>query len=240
MLRDDGNGNADYVVPPMGEVVLSRKELQKGVSKLARQIRRDYIDTGKPLVLLCILNGATAFLDELTVVLRRLNIQYAVEYIELRSYDQDGSTGEVIVGGGDKTLSALRLRLKGKHVLVIEDIIDTSRTIKFAVKLVREMNPASLRVCAMFIKRKRSNWLWRLPHFLGAIFGIPHVYAIKVIDDLFVVGSGLDFGVEAEGVGKTRFYPGLPDVCVITTAAIRYAQNQAYAQSQKAKRKEKV
>lgn len=239
MLRNDGNGNADYV-PPMGEVVLSRRELQKRVPKLARQIRRDHMDIGKPLVLLCILNGATAFLDELTVVLRRLNIQYAVEYIELRSYDQDESTGEVIVGGGDETLSALRLRLEGKLVWLIEDIIDTGRTIEFAVKRVREMNPASLRVCAMFIKRKRSNRLWRLPHFLGAIFGIPHVYAIKVIDDLFVVGSGLDFGVEAGDIGTIRFYSGLPDVCVITTAAIRDAQDQAYAQSQKAKRNEKV
>ena len=151
------------------EVLISREEISRRVEGLGRQISKDY--QGRELHLVGVLNGAFIFLADLV---RQLNVPCQVCFLQASSYkDQKVSSGEVTL--------MHNLDLSGKHVLVVEDIVDSGLTLKFILEDLQRQEPSSIEICALLSKI------------------IPDKVTVKVkyvgfeIEDRFVVGYGLDF-----------------------------------------------
>jgi len=122
------------------------------VQKLAKDIREAY--TGKTIHLLCVLKGGSAFFQDLQVCLRNFHqfstqtdIPFTFDFIRAKSYSGTESTGTVQVSGCDLD------KLKDKHVLLVEDIVDTGTTMSYLVPLLASYNPASLKVTSLLEKR---------------------------------------------------------------------------------------
>ena len=159
------------VFQPQLKILISRDEIAKAVARLASEITRDY--QGKQPLLIGILKGSFVFMADL---IRRLDLPLEVEFIKLSSYGAAReSSGKVRVVQGVKT------PIKGRDVLVIEDIVDTGITISFLLDYLQKKNPASLKLCVLTDKPSRR----RVPvtiDYLG--FTVPNK---------FIVGYGLDF-----------------------------------------------
>ena len=154
-------------------VLISEEDIAKRVAELAAQISRDYAAVSD-LVLVGVLKGAFIFLADLA---RRLTIPRTVEFIALSSYGAEAqASGEV------RLVMDLRSSIAGKHVLVVEDIVDTGQTLAYLMRLLAARGPASLEACAMVRKPNRIQVAVKLA-YLG--FDIP---------DRWVVGYGLDQG----------------------------------------------
>jgi len=151
------------------EILISKTELKKRLEELGRQISLDYKD--KELHLVGVLNGAFIFLADLA---RQLNISCKICFLQASSYN------EKKVSSGEVTLMH-NLDLKGKDVLVVEDIFDTGLTLKCILKDLQQQKPNSLEVCALLSKKVPE----KIP--------INVKYIGFVIEDRFVVGYGLDF-----------------------------------------------
>ncbi len=153
-------------------VLVTQPVLQKRVEELGREISEKYRDTGE-LTVVAIINGAIVFAADL---IRHIDLPLRLDCLRVSSYRDDTkpvSSPEII----DK----LRLDLKDRHVLLIDDIMDTGRTSEQVLEMLRQMGPASLRLCVLLEKRGRRE-VDLEPDFVG--FSIP---------DDFVVGYGLDF-----------------------------------------------
>jgi hypoxanthine phosphoribosyltransferase len=167
------------------KLLFSQQEIAETVDRLAWEISVDYAD--KKLVVIGVLKGAFVFLADLV---RKLTIPVQIEFIRLASYGaQKETSGEVIV------TKDIEISLKGKDVLVIEDIVDTGLSLTFLVDHLRKQNPSSLKVCALVDKRSRREIEAQVD------------YTGFVMDDGFIVGYGIDFN---EG------YRALPEIFVVT------------------------
>ncbi|XP_022798517.1 hypoxanthine-guanine phosphoribosyltransferase-like [Stylophora pistillata] len=138
-------------------ILIPKGLIHDRIERLARNICRD-VDKG-PLIGLCVLKGGYQFFGDLMNCIRTINanmdrsIQMSVDFIRLKSYEDDHSSGEVKVIGSDD-LSAL----KGKHVLVVEDIIDTGATMQKLLTTLQKFEPASVKVASLLVKRTpKSN-----------------------------------------------------------------------------------
>jgi hypoxanthine phosphoribosyltransferase len=152
-------------------VLIAEDALQVRIRELAQAIARDY--AGKHLLLVGILKGAVVFMADLA---RQLDMPVEMDFMAISSYgDATESSGVV------RILKDLEAPLESKHVLVIEDIVDSGLTLRYLVEVLAARNPASLRVCALLDKEKVQNKPLELA-YIG--FTIP---------DRFVVGYGLDF-----------------------------------------------
>jgi len=153
-------------------VLISEAKIQARVLELAEQISEDYADCG-PLVLVGVLKGSFVFLADLS---RRLTIPRVIEFIAVSSY-----------GSGSQSSGAVRLvmdvrgNIEDKHVLIVEDIVDTGHTLNYLMGILRSHNPASVKTCALVRKAERAEVDVDVD-YLG--FDIP---------DEWVVGYGLDF-----------------------------------------------
>ncbi len=153
------------------KTLVSEDTIQERVRQLAAEISDDYAAEGE-IVLIGVLKGAFIFLADLS---RRLTIPRVIEFIALSSYGKGSeSTGAV------RLIMDLRESIEGKHVLVVEDIVDTGHTLKHLVDLLETREPASIRTCALVRKKSRHEVEIRID-YLG--FDIP---------DVWVVGYGLD------------------------------------------------
>lgn len=161
-----------------------REQIQATVAALARDITRDY--AGKNPLVIGVLKGSFVFLADLT---RRLEFPLEIEFVRLSSYGRGtSSSGKVTVVHG------MRASVKGRHVLVVEDIVDTGLSITHLLESLRVKKPASLRLCCLLDKPARR----RVPveiHYRG--FTVP---------DRFLVGYGLDHAEQ---------YRNLPDICYL-------------------------
>jgi hypoxanthine phosphoribosyltransferase len=169
---------------PKPHILFTREEVEAAVNRLAAEVRRDY--QGKHPLLIGILKGSFVFMADL---IRLLDFPLEVEFITLSSYGRGRSTP-----GGIKVVKGLRAEVKGRDVLIIEDIVDTGLTISFLLDYVRKKKPASLRLCALTDKPSRR----RVPvtiDYLG--FTVP---------DKFIVGYGIDWDE------RFRY---LPDICFV-------------------------
>jgi len=164
------------------EVLISREEISQVVTRLASEINDDY--RGKPLLLIGVLKGSFVFMADLV---RQLGLPVEVDFIRLSSY---GAARES--SGKVKVVQGLKTPVKGRDVLVIEDIVDTGITISFLLDYLRRKKPASLKLCALTDKPYRRQVPVSID-YLG--FTVP---------DKFIVGYGLDFDE------KFRY---LPDMC---------------------------
>lgn len=168
--------------------------IQDRIERLARDIFNDL--ASQPMVLLCVLKGGYKFFADLSDKIQSLSrnsgrsLPLSVDFIRLRSYADDKSTGEIKISEGQDGLSDI----KGKNVLVIEDIIDTGLTMVKLLEVLKQYNPRSLRVASLLVKRAPNSNGYR-PDYTG--FEIPNH---------FVVGYALDFN---------EYFRDLSHICVI-------------------------
>lgn len=152
------------------EVLISEDEINKMIYRVSDVVNDFYGDT--ELVVIGILTGAYVFTADLV---RKLKMPVTVDFMKVRSYQGTDSTGQVTVTKDIET------DIKGRNVLIVEDIIDTGNTLKKLKEMLLERQPASVRICTAFDKPdRRVNDL--VPDFNGI-----------VIPDKFIVGYGLDF-----------------------------------------------
>lgn len=156
--------------PLKPEILLTEEEIRKEVARLAREINRDY--RGKRPLLLGILKGSFVFMADL---IRLLEVPVEIDFVTLSSY---GSAR--VTSGEIKVVQGLRSRVKGRDVLVIEDIVDTGITVSYFIDYLKKKKPSSLKLCALFDKPSRRKVPFAID-YLG--FTLP---------DRFVVGYGLD------------------------------------------------
>ena len=166
------------------EILSPEEALRSRVRELGRQISRDY--EGKEPLLVGILTGAVLFMSDL---LRGITIHCQVDFMATSSY-ADGTASSGIV----RILKDLDQSIEGRHVIVVDDIIDTGLTMDYLLETLKTRYPASLRVCALLDKVPR-----RLRY-------VPLDYRGFEIPDKFVVGYGLDFA------GR---YRNVPFICVL-------------------------
>jgi hypoxanthine phosphoribosyltransferase len=151
------------------EVLLPAERLRARVSEIGREITRDY--QGKPLVLVGVLKGALVFLADL---MRAIDLPLSLDFVGLSSYVGTRSSGTV------ELTSDLTRPIEGKHVILVEDIVDTGLTMQWLLRKLEERHPASLAVCALLVKPARARVV------------VPVRYRGFDIADEFVVGYGLD------------------------------------------------
>jgi hypoxanthine phosphoribosyltransferase len=152
-------------------VLIPEADIQKKVAELARQISKDYED--RELLLISILKGAIVFTADL---IRQLSVKVQLDFIFASSYGSATESSGVVRIQRDLTEN-----IEGKHVLLVEDIVDTGFTLKKLVETLQNRNTASLKVCTLLDKPDR-RLVDFTPDYCG--FSIP---------DAFVVGYGLDF-----------------------------------------------
>jgi len=165
------------------KVLITREEIKNTVAKLANEIKEDY--RGKHPLLICVLKGSFVFMADL---IRQLDLPVEIDFIRLYSYGADmKNSGKV------KVVQRLKTPVKGRDVLVIEDIVDTGLTLSFLLNYLRRKKPASLKVCALTDKPSRRKAPVSI-EYLG--FTLPNK---------FIVGYGLDLDQK---------FRNLPDICV--------------------------
>jgi hypoxanthine phosphoribosyltransferase len=168
----------------VGEVLITREEIQERTEELARRITEEY--QGKDLLLICILKGGLLFLADL---MRRIRLPLEIDFMAVSSYgDATQSSGVV------RILMDLERNIEGRDVLIVEDIIDTGRTLNYITHNLRTRRPASLKICTLLNKPARR------------VLDIPIDYVGFEIPDRFVIGYGLDYG---------QIYRNLPFVGVL-------------------------
>lgn len=168
------------------EILFSKETIQKRVKELAEQISKDY--AGRELIVIGILKGAFIFMADL---IREISIPCRVDFARLASYGTGSeSSGKVVMTKDIET------SIKGKDILVVEDILDTGLTMQYFVDWMKERNPKSLKICVFLDKRKRRKVSFEAD------------YVGFTIEDGFVVGYGLDFN---------EMYRFSPDIYVINT-----------------------
>ncbi len=175
----------------VAKVLIPPDALQARISELAAEINATYTDADR-LILVCVLKGAFMFLADLT---RQLTVRHEVHFMETSSYGAATSSSGVV-----RILLDLERSIEGRHVLIVEDIIDSGRTLSYITRNLRTRNPASLRVCTLLSKPSRREM--QVPVDLVG-FEIP---------DEFVVGYGLDYAEE---------YRNLPFVGVLKEEVVQ-------------------
>jgi hypoxanthine phosphoribosyltransferase len=153
-------------------VMLEEEVVDKRISELGAQISKDY--EGKSVHLICILKGSVFFSAELA---KRITVPVTIDFMSVSSYGNDTKSSGVV-----KIVKDLDEPLEGKDVLIIEDIIDSGRTLSYLMKTLKHRNPASLRLCTLLDKPDRR-----------VVDDVEVDYTGFQIPDEFVVGYGLDY-----------------------------------------------
>ncbi len=169
---------------PKLRILLTRHEIEGTITRLAGELNRDY--QGKHPLLLGVLKGSFMFMADL---IRRLDFPLEVEFIRLASYGRGRESS-----GRIKVVQGLRAPIRGRDVLVIEDIVDTGRTTSFLLDYLRRKRSASVKLCALTDKPSRRQVPVTID-YLGC-----------TVPDKFIVGYGLDWDE------KFRY---LPDICFV-------------------------
>ena len=153
------------------KVMISEEDVDKRIQELGKQISEAY--AGKQVHLICVLKGGVFFMCELA---KRITVPVSMDFMSVSSYG-DGTSSSGVV----KIAKDLDEPLEGKDVLVVEDIIDSGRTLNYLIQILKKRNPASIRLCTLLDKPERRVTDVKVD-YVG--FNIP---------DEFVVGFGLDY-----------------------------------------------
>lgn len=149
----------------------STEELERRVGDLASRLNRDY--EGKQLLVIGVLKGSWIFVSDLV---RRLSMPVEIDFIRLASYGSgSSSSGEI------RLTKDVELPIKGRHVLVVEDIVDTGTTLVWLLEYLQKRQPESVKICALIDKLERRE------------VEVPLDYVGIRVDKGFLVGYGLDF-----------------------------------------------
>ena len=171
-------------------ILIDQDRLHARVAELAAEISRDYADV-KDLLLVCVLKGAVMFLSDLC---RQLTIPHAIDFMAVSSYGASTESSGIV-----RIIMDLETSILDRHVLIVEDIIDSGRTLDYITRNLLTRGPSSLRICSLLDKRERR------------VIPIPVDYIGFKIPDEFVIGYGLDFvelyrNLPFIGVLKPEFY----------------------------------
>ncbi len=153
-------------------VLISEADIDKRVRELAAQISTDYADKGD-IVLVGVLKGSFIFLADLS---RRLTIPRTIEFIAVSSYDNGN-----IASGAVRLVMDVRGNIENRHVLIVEDIVDTGHTLAYLIGMLESHRPASIRTCALLHKAESPE------------VDVAIDYVGFGIGDEWVVGYGLDY-----------------------------------------------
>jgi hypoxanthine phosphoribosyltransferase len=151
--------------------LISEADIQKRVTELAEKISADYADNGD-VVLIGVLKGAFIFLADLS---RQLTVPRTIEFIAVSSYGSGSESGAV------RLVMDVRGSIEGRHVLIIEDIVDTGHTLNYLIGMLKSHGPASIRTCTLLHKAERAE------------VDVEIDYVGFRIGDEWVVGYGLDY-----------------------------------------------
>ena len=153
-------------------VLLSEEELDKRIREMGAEISRDY--EGEQVHLICVLKGGTFFMCELA---KRITVPVSIDFMSVSSYGDSSVSSGVV-----KIVKDLDKPLEGKNVIVVEDIIDTGRTLSYLLKVLSDRHPNSIKLCTMLDKPDRR-----------VVDDVNVDYTGFIIPDEFVVGYGLDY-----------------------------------------------
>lgn len=166
------------------EVMIGREDIQRMCQRLGEEISRDY--AGKEITLICVLKGAYVFMADLA---RYLTVPVRIDFMSVSSYGSGTRTSGVV-----RITKDLDADISGRHIIIIEDIVDSGLTLNHLRSLLGTRSPASIAICTAFDKPARRR------------VEIDVEYVGMQIPDEFIVGYGLDFD------GK---YRNLPDICIL-------------------------
>lgn len=167
------------------KVMISAEEIDRAVEAVATRINADYSNCDTP-IFLAVLNGSFMFLSDL---IKKIDFNNEISFVKLASYEGTESTGAV------KNLIGLNGSIEGRHIIIVEDIVDTGKSIEHMIELLRAQNPASVEVCTLFFKPASYQKQ------------IPIKYRAMEIGNEFIVGYGLDY----DQLGRS-----LKDIYVVT------------------------
>jgi len=153
------------------KVMLTEEEVDAKIREIGEQISKDY--EGKEVHLICVLKGGSFFMCELA---KRITVPVSFDFMSVSSYGAGTSSSGVI-----KIVKDLYDSIMGKDVIVVEDIVDSGRTLSYLMEMLKERKPASLRLCTLLDKPDRR------------VIQVPVDYTCFQIPDEFVVGYGLDY-----------------------------------------------
>lgn len=152
-------------------VLVSEEEVDKRIKEVGEQISKDY--EGQEVHVICVLKGGVFFMCELA---KRITVPLSMDFMSVSSYGNEKQSSGVV-----KIVKDLDEALEGKNVIIVEDIIDSGRTLSYLVEILKKRNPKSLKICTLLDKPERRVTDVKVD-YVG--FNIP---------DEFVVGYGLDF-----------------------------------------------
>lgn len=152
-------------------VLLSEEEVDRRIQEIGEQISRDY--AGKKVHLVCVLKGGSFFMCELA---KRITVPVTLDFMSVSSYGGDTRSSGIV-----KIVKDLDEPLKDRDVLVVEDIVDSGRTLSYLMELLKNRGPASLKLCTLLDKPDRR------------VVDVKVDYTGFEIPDVFVVGYGLDY-----------------------------------------------
>lgn len=166
------------------EVLLSEEVVDRKIKEIGEQISRDY--EGKQVHLICVLKGGSFFLCELA---KRITVPVSIDFMSVSSYGGDTKSSGVV-----RIVKDLDESIKDKDVLVVEDIIDSGRTLSYLMEMLKKREPASLKLCTLLDKPDRR------------VVDVDVDYTCFKVPDEFVVGYGLDYD---------QIYRNLPYIGVV-------------------------
>ena len=167
-IRSPGKCDVTDALPPQ---LISEDEIRQRVSEMAAQISADYADAGD-VILVGVLKGAFIFLADLS---RQLTIPRTIEFIAVSSYGARSRSGAV------RLVMDVRGNIEGRHVLIVEDIVDTGHTLSYLIGMLESHGPASIKTCTLLHKAERAE------------VDVAIDYVGFGIGDEWVVGYGLDY-----------------------------------------------
>lgn len=159
----------------IAKVLISEEALQARIAEIGAQMNQQYSDPDRPL-LICILKGAFMFLADLT---RHLEFRHEVDFMVVSSYGRSTKSSGVV-----RILLDLETNIQNRHVIIVEDIIDTGHTLDYILRNLATRKPASLRVVTLLSKPSRRE------------LEVPVDFVGFEVPDEFVVGYGLDYAEE--------------------------------------------
>jgi hypoxanthine phosphoribosyltransferase len=169
------------------EILIPEEVLQKRITELGTEISRDY--EGKDLLLVCILRGGVMFLSDLV---RHITVPHMIDFMSVSSY----GVGARRSRGQSRITLDINTDIQNRHVLLVEDIVDSGYTVKAVLELLSARQPKSLKICVLLDKAERRE------------VEVPIDYRGFVIPDKFVFGYGLD---------ADEYYRNLPFIGVLAT-----------------------
>lgn len=175
----------------IARVLLPETQIQERIRALGTQISRDY--SGTTPLLVSVLKGALYFMADLT---RAITIPITMDFMAITSYGNDTTPS-----GAVRLIKDLDEKITGRHVLLVEDIIDTGLTADYLLRTLRARDPASLRICTLLDKTARR-----------IVDTLPIEYRGFEVPDAFVVGYGLDY---------RQLYRNLPFIGILKPEAVR-------------------